>query len=203
VEGPSLATRLTFISHAATAAQRRAAFPLDEPLEVREAESIAALGWSVPRAQRIWSGPEQRTQQTAEALGLLPTIAVDLRDCDYGAWSGYNLNEVELRQPEGVVAWLTDPGAAPHGGESVLQLIDRVARWLNAQRDAGHTLAITHPAVIRSALVHALEAPPLAFWRFDIPPLSLTDLRWNGKLWTVRSTGCAQRAQQSKATTDP
>jgi len=186
-----LATRLTLISHAATEAQRRSAFPMDEPLEEREIAKIAALGWQAPRAQTVLSGPERRAQQTAQALGISAEIAVELRDCDYGVWSGSTLAEVEQRHPEEVVAWLTNPGAAPHGGESILQLIARVAAWLEQQRVPDHTIAVTHPAVIRGAIVHALQAPPSSFWRIDIAPLSLTDLRWNGRAWTMRSSSCA------------
>jgi broad specificity phosphatase PhoE len=187
----SLASRLTLIAHAATEAQRRAAFPLDEPLAQREMAKVAALGWKAPRAHRVVSGPERRAKQTAEALGLSAENAVELRDCDYGAWRGYTLNEVEQRHPEEVLAWLTDPGAAPHGGESILQLITRMGDWLKEQSSVDHTIAVTHPAVIRSALVHTLQSPASSFWRIDIAPLSLTDLRWNGRVWTVRSSGCA------------
>jgi broad specificity phosphatase PhoE len=186
-----VATRLTLIAHATTEAQRRAAFPLDEPLEQREVAKVAALGWRAPRAQRVVSAPERRAQQTAEALGLSAEVDFELRDCDYGDWRGSTLSEVELRQPEKVLAWLTDPGAAPHGGESILQLIARIGRWLEEQRAPVHTIAITHPAVIRSAIVHTLQAPPSSFWRIDIAPLSLADLRWNGRVWTVRSSGAA------------
>jgi broad specificity phosphatase PhoE len=186
-----LATRLTLIAHAATEAQSRAAFPLDEALEKREMAKIAALGWKAPRAQRVVAGPERRVQQTAEALGLSGEVAVELRDCDYGAWRGYTLSEVEQRQPVEVFAWLTDPAAVPHGGESILQLITRIGDWLEEQRAMDHTIAVTHPAVIRSALVHALLSPPSSFWRIDIAPLSVTDLRWNGRVWTVRCNGCA------------
>jgi broad specificity phosphatase PhoE len=186
-----VASRLTLIAHAATEAQRRAAFPLDEPLEQREMAKIAALGWKAPRAHRVVSGPECRAKQTAKALGLSAENAAELRDCDYGAWRGYTLSEVEQRQPEEVLAWLTDPRAAPHGGESILQLITRMGDWLKEQSAVDHTIAVTHPAVIRSVLVHALQSPPSSFWRIDIAPLSLTDLRWNGRVWTVRSSGCA------------
>jgi hypothetical protein len=46
----------------------------------------------------------------------------------------------------------------------------------------------THPAVVRSAIVHTLDVPTSAFGRVDIPPLTLTDLRYNGKVWTVHSS---------------
>jgi broad specificity phosphatase PhoE len=186
-----LATRLTLISHAATDAQRRAAFPLNEPLVDREIERISALRWNSPRAQRILSANELRAQQTCKALGLSADIDPDLRDCDYGAWSGFDLSEVGSKKPEEVATWLKDPGAAPHGGESILDLIDRVGLWLKKQCGAGHTLAITHPAVVRAAILCALDAPPQSFWRIDIAPLSITDLRWNERTWTLRSCGCA------------
>jgi broad specificity phosphatase PhoE len=185
-----LATRLTLISHAATDTQRRAAFPLDEPLADREIEKISALRWNAPRAQRTLSAPELRAQQTSRALGLSADVDSDLRDCDYGAWSGFDLGDVGSSKPEEVAIWLRNPGAAPHGGESIVELIDRVGLWLKKQRDVGHTIAITHPAVIRAAILCALEASPQTFWRIDIAPLSTTDLRWNERMWTLRSSGC-------------
>jgi broad specificity phosphatase PhoE len=55
--------------------------------------------------------------------------------------------------------------------------------------ESGHIIAVTHPPLIRGAIVHALQAPPAAFFRIDVAPLSITDLRFNGKAWTLRSTG--------------
>ena len=182
--------RLTLISHAATDAQRRASFPLNEPLGDGEVETISALRWNAPRAQCTLSAPELRAQQTSQALGLSAEVDSELRDCDYGAWSGFALNDVGSSKPEEVAIWLTDPGAAPHGGESIVDLIDRVGLWLKNQRDVAHTLAVTHPAVIRAAILCALEASPQTFWRIDIAPLSITDLRWNERMWTLRSSGC-------------
>jgi broad specificity phosphatase PhoE len=193
-----MTSRLTLISHAPTQTQRRAAFPADESLDEQEFAKIAALGWQAPRARRIWSAPERQTQQTSQALGLSAAIAPELRDCHYGAWRGRELNELQSLEPESVLAWLTDAAASPHGGESIIDLINRVSRWLDEQRDAGHTLAVTHPAVIRGAIVHALQAPAQSFWRIDIAPLSLTDLRFNGRVWTVRSTACPLRKTEGR-----
>ncbi|WP_260736538.1 histidine phosphatase family protein [Tunturiibacter lichenicola] len=182
-----MTTRLTLISHAATPAQRRAAFPLDEPLEQQQISKIALLGWTAPKANKILSAPELRTQQTALALGLTASVAIELRDCDYGDWQGHELCSLQAQDPEGVAAWLADPAAAPHGGESIANLIDRVGCWLDQLKEDGHTIAITHPAVIRGAVVHVLNAPLHSFWRVDIAPLTLTDLRFNGRVWTLRS----------------
>ncbi|WP_424169801.1 histidine phosphatase family protein [Terracidiphilus sp.] len=66
----------------------------------------------------------------------------------------------------------------------------RIKRWLAGQHGSGHTLAFTHPAVIRAAVVLTLQAPAQSFWRIDIPPVSITDIRSNGQLWSLRSSGC-------------
>jgi broad specificity phosphatase PhoE len=183
----SVTTRLTLLSHAATQAQRRAAFPLDESIDQQAISKIASLGWKAPKAQKVLSAPERRTQQTAQALGFTAVITPELSDCDYGVWRGRELSDLQTQDPEGVATWLADPTASPHTGESIANLIDRVATWLDQQREGGHTIAVTHPAVIRGAVVHVLNAPLSSFWRIDIAPLTLTDLRFNGQVWTLRS----------------
>jgi broad specificity phosphatase PhoE len=197
-----LTARLTLISHAPLRSQRRAAFPLDESLEAREAARVAALRWQAPRAQHVLTGPELSTQQTAQALGLAAAVAPELRDCDYGTWRGHEFDELHSANPESILAWLTDPSAAPHGGESVMSLIERVGRWLDGRSTQGHTIAITHPAVIRSAVVCALHAPHQAFWRIDIAPLSLTDIRFRGTVRTLRSVGCPLHTSLEEPTPD-
>lgn len=183
------ASRVTFISHAETVALRDVGFPLDNSLAPEEMKRIAGLHWTVPRAQHLWCAPEQRTRQTAEALGIAADSLLDLQDLDYGAWCGWGLDDIQESDPAGLMLWLKEVSAAPHGGESILELIARVGIWLDEQRNAGHTIAVTHPAVIRGAILHALNAPPQSFWRIDLAPLTVTDLRFNGIAWTLRSVG--------------
>jgi broad specificity phosphatase PhoE len=182
--------RITFISHAPTAAVRRAAFPLDEPIEQHELEKLRSIGWIPPRVRRVYAGPERRTKQTASALGLDPIPSAELKDLDYCSWRGKSLDEVRSTDPDGVHRWLTDIDAAPHGGESIANVLARIKRWLAGQHSSGHTLAVTHPAVIRAAVVLTLRAPAQSFWRIDIPPVSITDLRWSGGFWNLRGSGC-------------
>jgi len=181
--------RITFISHAPTAAVARAAFPLDDPIEPREFERLQSTGWVRPRARQVCTGPEQRTRQTANALGLDSILVAELRDLDYNSWRGRSLDEIQADDLEGITRWLTDIDAVPHGGESVASLLTRVEGWL-AIHCSGHTIAVTHPAVIRAAIILALRAPAQSFWRVDIPPASITDLRWTGSGWSVRCSGC-------------
>jgi broad specificity phosphatase PhoE len=89
-----------------------------------------------------------------------------------------------------LLQWLTRPDAAPHGGESIENLIARAGQWIEEQRAVSHTLAVTHPAVIRAAIVSALDLPAKIFWRFDIAPLSLSEMYFSRNTWTVRRAGC-------------
>jgi broad specificity phosphatase PhoE len=187
----NMPARIIFLAHAATAAQRNAAFPLDEPILEREHARMVRAIVNLPAAEHVWSAPEQRTQQTSRMLGLPAQVADELRDCDYGKWRGETLDHLQNEDPDGVLAWLTDPDTAPHGGESIRNLIGRVGTWMNDQSGVKHTIAVTHPAVIRAAIVCAMRLPPQGFWRIDIAPLTLTDLRFNRDLWTLRCSGCS------------
>ncbi len=179
--------RLLLISHAATSATRRARFPVDEPIEAAAATAARELGPSLSRAGKAWRAPERRAGETAAALGMEASLEPLLSDIDLGRWAGQSFESVLDAEPQGVAQWTADTAAAPHGGESVEALIGRVVPWLEAQRDgAGRISAVTHPAVIRAAIVVALGAPPAAFWRIDIAPLAQVDLRSDGRRWTLR-----------------
>jgi broad specificity phosphatase PhoE len=181
-------TRLTLVRHAATEATRRAAFPLDEPLGEAALEAARRLAPQLDRCGTAWSGPAARALETARALGHDPAVAAELDECDFGAWRGRTLAELHHAAPDAVGAWMRAPAAAPHGGESLLALRARTGRWLDAHaRDGGRVLAVTHAGPVRAAVVHALGAPPAAFWRLDVAPLSRTVLHAHDGRWTVRA----------------
>ncbi|MFF4365406.1 histidine phosphatase family protein [Streptomyces sp. NPDC001594] len=103
---------------------------------------------------------------------------------DMGAWAGRTLDEVAAEDPEAVRRWLTDPDfAPPGGGESVAALITRTGEHL-AGLEPGRHHAVAVQAVVRAAVVSALELPAAAFWRLDVRPGTVTVLsgragRWN------------------------
>ena len=91
-------------------------------------------------------------------------------------------------EPAELAIWLTDPAQAPHGGETVVQVIERVRRWMDSLASRrGRFVAVTHPAVVRAAILVALDAPAKSFWRVDIAPVSRTVLHFRGHAWTLRS----------------
>ena len=180
-----MTARLDLIAHGASAATRTARFPDDEGLEASAASALEASRGRMRAYARALTSPARAARETAQALGFGAEVEIALRDCDYGRWRGLGLKDVAEREPEAFAAWLGDPRAAPHGGESVAALIERTRAWL-AQSLAreGATLAVTHSSVVRAAIVNALGAGASAFWRIDLAPLSLARLsgregRWN------------------------
>ncbi|MGW0994607.1 histidine phosphatase family protein [Streptomyces sp. NPDC002523] len=157
--------------------------PLSEP-GLREASAArAALGLH-DLAVRAPSG---RCSQTADALGLAAAAEPELRDLDLGTWHGRTVGDVAVADPDGFTAWLTDPDAAPHGGESVRRLCRRTADWLNSRvSGTGHTVAVTEAGVVRAALIHAMGIPARAFWHLAVPPLSPVSFIWRDGHWDVR-----------------
>ncbi|TWH67167.1 broad specificity phosphatase PhoE [Micromonospora olivasterospora] len=190
----SVSNRLILISHAPTAATRSPAFPRDEPLDAHGLADATALAGALPRADDVRCGPALRCTQTATALGLTPAVDEGLRDGELGRWAGRTLDDVAADEPNAVAAWLTDPAAAPHGGESLHDLLDRTGGWLRAVPDKGRTvIAVTHPMVIRALVVNAIAATPASFWRIDIAPLTKTVLRGGAGRWTLRATASPLR----------
>lgn len=186
-----MTSRLLLICQGATPASRRSAFPADEPLEERAISTAGTLrpGW---RAERGWVSPMKAARQTAELLSL--TCAEDrrLRDLDYGEWAGRTIAEIADGQQERLSQWLSDPHFDGHGGESVAALLERAGSWLDMQAsEPGRTVAVTHAALVKAIIVHVMSAPPQAFWRVDITPLSVTDIRHDGRRWALRSCGAA------------
>ncbi len=175
-----------------TAAQRAARFADDEPLEESAAQATVALKGRLPAFQRAWAGPALRAQETARLLGIEAAFEPALADADYGRWKGRAMTAIAETESKAIASWLADPSAKPHGGESLRDVLARVGAWLDAQVSAsGRSLAITHQAVIRAAIVHVLGAGAPAFWRIDVEPLSLTEFSSDGRRWNLRQRAAA------------
>jgi len=135
----------------------------------------------------------------ASAAGLRAAIEPALRECDFGAWAGRTLAEVHEEDPDAAAAWMTDPAACPHGGESLAALMLRVGEWLDEQAArGGRAIAVTHGGVVKAAVVHALAAPVEAFWRVDVTPLALTELHAHEGRWTVTRVNAPVRVTSSE-----
>jgi broad specificity phosphatase PhoE len=178
--------RLHLLCVASTPSIRSASFPSNDPLDAQGRKALEASVGVLPSCDKTWMSPELSAVQTGECLGLRSETNGLLRDCDFGRWAGRSLAEVQSAEPDALALWLRDPTAAPHGGESFLDVIKRVQAWMDGLLPtSGSALAITHPTVIRAAIVSALGAGPHALGHIDITPMSRAKLSSDGRRWTL------------------
>ena len=182
-----MTSRVTLVSPATSLSMRQARFDDGDPIDDAGAARARSAAGSLPTAARVLTSPGVRCRQTAQALGLDGARASAPAGLDAGRWRGLSLEEVGAAEPEAVGRWLADADCAPHGGESVREMCDRVGRWLDALRDTdGRTVAVVEPEVVRAAVVHVLGLPGAAFWRLDVPPLTATELSGRAGRWNLR-----------------
>ncbi|MET9571695.1 histidine phosphatase family protein [Streptomyces virginiae] len=179
--------RVSLVAAARSSSLLAERFDDDRPLDGtgwRAVESAAQGLVPLGAAELRYCSPTPRSRATGEALGYAPLAQPALRECDMGRWRGLTLAEVTAQEPGAVDQWLSDPRAAPHGGESLLAFISRIGGWLDTRPadDGGAIVAVAEPSVVRAALVYALKAPPLTYWNVDVRPLSTMTLTgWSGQ----------------------
>jgi Histidine phosphatase superfamily (branch 1) len=175
-----MAQRLLVIAHAATTATRALVF--GDPGELLTGEIRRLTG----RVASWVSGPELACEATATRLGGTVEPIEDLRGCDFGAWTGKALVDVASQDPSGLEAWLRAPQAAPHGGESLAELINRVGGVLDDHPwPDGRSVAVVTALVARALLVHALGAAPQVIFRIDIAPLGRALISRSQQTWRL------------------
>jgi broad specificity phosphatase PhoE len=185
---PKVTARLVLIVHASTAAIRGGYFPADESLDELGRADASARSLQVHPSTQVLASRAARTAETAQLLGLAAAPDSWLDDWNLGSWQGWSLDRLTTECPQQLSDWLTDPTAAPHGGESLADLLDRVAGWLGSQT-VDLTVAVTHPAIVRAAIVVALGAGAGSFWRVDIAPLTATTMTGREGRWNLRASG--------------
>lgn len=182
-----MAPRLILVAHAAIPATRRGAFPVDGSAASDDVD-VAGIEPVILRAAGRLSAPEARCRRTAQALGWDVEVEPGLADLDVGRWAGRDLADLMGTEPAALHAWTTEVGAAPHGGESLLDLIARVGAVLDGRTwPDGATALVVAPSVVRAAVAHLLGGLPSLMFGIDIAPLSATELTGHGGRWKLRS----------------
>ncbi|MFJ5699919.1 histidine phosphatase family protein [Arthrobacter sp. NPDC093139] len=87
--------------------------------------------------------------QSANALGLDAERDSGLRPANYGRWNGLTL---DVLPPDAVAEWRNNPEFRRHGGESVLDIIERMGVWLAALPRETDVIVVTHAEIIRAAV---------------------------------------------------
>ncbi len=186
------ATRLTIVCSARGMRAQESLYGDADGIAVPQADQLGRLKELLAKPfASVRCGSDASAVATAALLADTAQQDPLLADLDFGRWSGRALSYVATSEPQALSAWMSDPAAKPHGGESISELLLRSRRWLDLELlSGGHHLVIASRAACRALVIGALEAPETSFWRLDIEHLSVTRLTSDGRRWSIRSIGC-------------
>jgi len=134
------------------------------------------------RIDAVYASPMLRVQQTIAPLlaqrGLQPTVIPDLREVDFGDWTGFTWGEVKERFGFSAFDWLeVMEGNKIPNGESAEVLLRRVEPSLSRilRENPHRSVAVAcHGGIIRVILALLLEWPLSRMAHFNIEYGSVT-----------------------------
>jgi broad specificity phosphatase PhoE len=144
-----------------------------------------ARGEPVPA--RIVSSPLLRCAATArfvgERLGVHVETDEQLIEIAHGTWEGRYRDEIAASDPERFRTWREHPEHVGFdGGETLEAVLTRWREFAATLVDArGDILVVTHDAVVRCALLEAMERPLDDFWRVHVENAAFAVLHGEGK----------------------
>jgi alpha-ribazole phosphatase len=186
-------TRWWWVRHAPVTVNNGAVYgQTDLPCDCGNEAVFKGLAARLPKGAVWVTSALQRTHQTAAAIvraGLPgpdpipgPDVVVerDLNEQSFGEWHGKKYADLPALLGEAYHRfWLAPVSMAPEGGESFLDLLNRVRPAIRRleERFAGRDIiAVTHGGTIRAALAEALDLHPEAALGFTIENCSLTQI---------------------------
>ncbi len=211
----------------------------DEPLTLSGWRKVKDLGRFLAGlpVQRIYSSDLGRAVQTARTIGSRLGHPWHLitdprwREMDFGCWEGLTLAQIWSRWPVEVDRWFSDPSYPVPGGESIMEVRERVREVLAEVLDyedqedkrgkkdeegspsltssrAGTrndewgvpggpregrgrpVVVVTHGGPVRVLWSDAFGWDPEKLWNVQIPPGSVTVLKWQDKRLLPVQAGC-------------
>jgi broad specificity phosphatase PhoE len=180
--------RLLIVRHGATQNNLEARFTghADVPLSDLGARQVQALAARLAETHldAIVSSDLRRALATAEPIarthGLEIQRDADLREISMGVWTDRTGTSIRAEDPDLVARWESDPlNVAPPGGETVLQLRNRVVRAIDrwyAAYPTGTVLWVTHGGLLATLLCHILGMDHARRWQFRRDNAALTAL---------------------------
>ena len=175
--GGDIILRLLLIRHGSTLdnEQQRYTGQADVPLSPLGESQVAILGQLLAHEpiDIIVTSDLQRARATGAAIAHYHQVPMyedaAIREISLGAWEGLTFAELREREPEAYAGWQNEPlNVRPPGGETIIQLRDRVVRalefWYSHHMDDTVVWA-THGGVIRVLLCQLLNKD-LDLWFF-------------------------------------
>jgi broad specificity phosphatase PhoE len=156
---------------------------LDLPIVPPDRAIARRLKTRLPQGAVWLTSPLERARATVEVLdpSANAVVVADLTDQDLGNWEGRRRTEVHKANPQ--IEWANPSLVEPEGGEGMRAVVDRTAELI--ERLVRHypdrpIVAVSHVALIRAAVLLALDLPIDAATQIDVSPFSLTHLSWSG-----------------------
>jgi broad specificity phosphatase PhoE len=184
----SSTTRLLLIRHAEVEARYQGVFGgrIDMELSPRGHEQAAALAkylHSRPLSA-IYASPMKRVQQTLAPLLVngtpKPIILQDLREVDFGDWTGLPWEEVHAKFGISAFAWLEqlecDGIANAESAETLQERVEPCLRQILADHSGQQVAVVCHGGIIRMLLGILLRWPLARMVAFEIEYASLTQV---------------------------
>ncbi len=185
---PRPITKLYLLRHGEVEARYHRIFGgrIDMELSPRGHEQARALAdyLADTHFHAVYCSPMQRARQTAVPLlaarSLEPVVVEELREIDFGVWTGLSWQEVAEKYHVNVFTWLDliDQGKVPEAetGSDFRQRVEVSVKKILRDRK-GETVAIVcHGGVVRAMLSVLLDLPLPLTGRFDIEYAGLTTL---------------------------
>lgn len=161
----------------------------DPPCDCSDSALFESVAQRLPR-EAVWVTTHlQRTHQTAEAFMARldprpgpPLIEPRFGEQSFGEWHGLTHDELRAqRHPEWHRFWHAPAIERPPGGESFVELMERVRGGmaeLTGRHPGRDLVSVAHGGTIRAALAVALALDPEAALRFAVDNCSLTRMDW-------------------------
>lgn len=202
-QAPSRSTRWWWIRHAPVTQLEGIIYGDSDPeADVTELAVFQSVARRLPD-DAVWIITNlRRTLQTAQAIGHagyeLPELIIepDLREQGFGEWHGRPHAEHNATRGDAFVGiWNCAPREVPPGGESFVQLMQRVhaaIERITQQHEGREIVCVAHGGTIRAALALALDLSPELALAFGIDNVSLTRIdrvvqpRLDALRWRVR-----------------
>jgi broad specificity phosphatase PhoE len=187
----TLPTRLYLLRHGEVEERYHRIFggQIDMALSPRGQDQVRALAEYLRRTplEAIYASPMLRAQQTLAPLAvkrhLTPVTLPDLREVDFGDWTGLSWEQVHARFGVSAFEWLDQlEAAAIPNGETARQFRARVEpclRQILADSPGQSVAVVCHGGVIRMLLAMLLDLalPKTAVFEIDYASLTRVDYR--------------------------
>lgn len=181
-------TRLILIRHGEVEEKYHRIFGgrIDMNLSARGHEQAAGLARYLRRKpiQAVYTSPMKRVQQTLAPYAannpLRPVVMADLREVDFGDWTGHNWEGIQTKFGLSAYDWLElleqdrIPNAEPR--RQYRGRVEACARQIVGNHPGQSVAVFCHGGIVRMMLSILLNLPLPGFAHFDVDYASLTEV---------------------------